>query len=377
MERSLPKKLFVVCTETSSDLLAGRLVAELKHTVPELTLSGVGGSQLMAQGMVPTYQVRDFNVMGLVEVVSQLKRLKAMFNHLVQQIREQRPDALLLVDGPDFNLRLAKAVKDLGIPVLYYVSPQVWAWRKGRARQIAELVDHILLLFSFETKIYKPLGLPHTWVGHPLVDELKSLGNREEFFSEHGLDLQKPLVALAPGSRKSVVRKLLPVMAEVARARAGRFQFALPLAHTIDEAYVAELLNDAPVAVLPGQMRSLMCHSQAAVVASGTATLETGLLRTPMIVGYRLKKSTFLLANLMVRIPHIALVNIVLQKRVVPELVQGQFQVDKIVPLLDDLVSDSGKRARMIAEFDRLEGILGGGGASQRAAAVVRDYLFR
>ncbi len=371
----MSKKLFLVATETSGDLLGARLVHELKKKIPDLTVRGVGGDQLAAEGMDQVFHVRDFNVMGLFEVVSQLRRLKRMFGELTAAARRETPDAVVLIDSPDFNIRFAKAVRGLGAPLIYYVSPQVWAWRASRSAQIAGLVDHMLVLFEFEAPLYQRHGLATTWVGHPLVDELRDFGAREAFFAEEGFDPEKPLIALAPGSRKSEITKLAPVMAEVARARRDRWQFALPLAPALDRPLAEALLGDAPIRILPRQMRRLTAYADAAVVASGTATLETGLLKTPMVVGYKLSLFSFLLAHLLVKTPHMALINIVLDKRVVPELVQGDFCVAKIVPLLDELVGGGPRRAEMTAEFDRLEAVLGGGGASRRAAEAVEGFL--
>ncbi len=370
-------ELFLVCTETSGDLLGASLVHELKASHPDLRVHGVGGPQLEAEGMHPTFHVSDFNVMGLVEVLSQLKRLKSMFAHLVEEVLERKPQVVVLVDAPDFNLRFAKALKQRGLsaPIVYYVSPQVWAWRKGRAAQIARTVDHMMVLFSFEVEIYEKHGLPTTWVGHPLVDALAQGGDRASYLRQRGLDPERKLVALAPGSRKSEVTRLLPVMAEVVRARQDRYQFALALAPTIAEAEVRALLGDLQLPILAGEMRRLMRFADAAIVASGTATLETGLLRTPMIVGYRMKTLSYWLARLLVKVPHIALVNIVLGERVVPELIQNDFTAERIVAELDEIVTDGPRRQAMLAAFDRLEIALGGGGAAARAAAVIDRFL--
>lgn len=370
-------ELFLVCTETSGDLLGARLVHELKAAHPGLRIHGVGGPQLEAEGMHPTFRVADFNVMGLVEVISQLRRLKRMFAHLVEEVLERRPTVVVLVDAPDFNLRFAEALKQRGLsaPIVYYVSPQVWAWRKGRAAKIARTVDHMMVLFSFEVEIYQKHGLPTTWVGHPLVDELQLGGDRESYLRSRGLDPKRKLVALAPGSRKSEVNRLLPVMVEVARACQDRYQFALALAPTIAESEVRALLGDLRIPVLPGEMRPLMHWADAAIVASGTATLETALLRTPMIVGYRMKTLSYWLARLLVRIPHIALVNIVLGERVVPELIQGAFNVERIIAELDEIVPPGPRRSHILKAFERLESELGGGGAAARAAAVIDRFL--
>ncbi len=371
----MTKKIFLVTTETSGDLLAGKMLAVLKDRMPDLAVSGVGGDLLQEQGMETIFHVRDFSVMGLFEVLSQLKRLKGMFNQLKERVKTDRPDLIVLVDAPDFNIRFAKAVKGLGIPVVYYVSPQVWAWRKKRAGKLAKLVDHMMVLFSFEVDIYKKYGLPTSWVGHPLVDELKDLCERDAFMAANGLDPNLPLVALAPGSRNQEVRRLLPVMAQVAEARLDKYQFVIPLAGTIDASEAQSMLGWLPVPILQGKMREVMHHADAAVVASGTATLETGLLRTPMIVGYKLKSLTYYMARLLVKAPHIALVNIILGKRVVPELVQDDFQVQNVLPLLDQLLRSGKRRAQILQEFDRLESILGGGGAAVKAATVIEGFL--
>lgn len=375
MASPLKKRLFLVSTETSGDLLGARMVSALKKDIPDLQLSGVGGEGLLAEGMQAHYQVRDFNVMGLFEVLSQLKRLKAIFADLVQKVRDNPPDLIVLVDAPDFNLRFAKAVRDLGVPIIYYVSPQVWAWRKKRAKEIAHLVDHIMVLFEFELEIYEREGLAATWTGHPLVDECAGGTDRDTFFSQHNFDPNKPLVALAPGSRPSEIKRHLPVIQQIARERGNLYQLALPIAPALDIQNIQTALADVPIKLLPGKMRPLMRHADAAIVASGTATLETGLLQTPMIVGYKLKTMSYWLARFLVKLPYIALVNIVLDKAVVPELIQGDFSAERVLPILDRLVNGGEERMRMLAEFARLEQVLGGSGASERAARVVKDFL--
>jgi lipid-A-disaccharide synthase len=371
------KSLFLVCTETSGDLLGARLVEELAELRSDFRVAGVGGDRLAGLGMELLYHIRDFNVMGMVEVISELRRLHRQFKTLVEAVKRQRPDVILLIDAPDFNMRFAKALRHLEIPIVYYVSPQVWAWRKRRARTLAHLVDHLMLLFKFEESIYQSLGVTATWVGHPIADEVVDIEDKAEFFSQNEILENKPLVALAPGSRPAEVGRLLPVMREVALLRGDRYQFALPLAPAIDEAILDPLLQGAPIKVLPGRMRDVMAHAAAAIVASGTATLETGLLKTPMIVGYKVNAFSYFLARAMVRLPQVALVNIVLGDRVVPELMQADFATAKVLPLLDALLREGGERRRMIEQFSRLRQLLGGGGASRRAAEIVSGYLSR
>lgn len=371
----MTKSIYIVTTESSGDLLGGRLAEELRQDFPKLDLYGVGGDELAAAGQQQSYHVRDFNVMGLIEVLRELKRFKRIMKEMVAEIAALKPDLVLLIDAPDWNLRLAKALKGQGIPVVYYVSPQVWAWRKGRAKKIAATVDHMMVLFSFETDLYQPYGLTTTWVGHPLVDELEDLGDRDSWFKANGFSQDKPLVALAPGSRESVVKRMLPTMLDVVRARQEQYQFGLPIAPVLDQLPIRESIGDLPIKLLPGQLRPLMKHADVALVTSGTTTLETGLLRTPMVVGYRMKTLSYWLARLLVQVPHIALVNLVLDKRVVPELIQNEFVPEKIIPLLDEMIQDGPRRRQILNDFDRLEHILGGGGASRKAANVVKEYL--
>lgn len=369
------KRLFMVCTETSGDALGASLIHHLKAGETTPRLFGVGGQCLKAEGMTRIFTVEDFNVLGLVEVLSQLRRLKAQFQHLVKQVEELKPDIIVLIDAPDFNLRFAKAVRHLGVPIIYYVSPQVWAWRKGRAKNIAKLVDHMMVLFRFEVPLYQEHGLPTTWVGHPLTDQLMPPYDLPGFRRALRIDNHLPIVALAPGSRHSEIRRHLPVMCEIARRRREAFQCVMPLAPHIAPETLESALQGAPVVLAPGGMRDVMRHADAAVVASGTATLETAMMKTPMIVGYRLNPLTYWLLRGLVSVPHIALVNIVLGEGVVPELVQSRFNAPRVLNILDRLIQASPQREAMMAKFNALPDKLGRPGSGARAAEVVRRYL--
>ena len=371
----LEKKLFLITTETSGDLLAGRLLNALNQMKPALNVQGVGGQSARASGMNCLYSVEDFNVMGLFEVLGQLKRLKAQFNVLVEHCKKWRPSAVVLIDAPDFNIRFAKALKGTGIPIIYYVSPQVWAWRAKRARVLADLVDHMLVLFDFEKQIYTELGLKATWVGHSLVDEIESHKTDAEFVNKIDRREGQKIITLAPGSRKSELKRHLPIYQDLILKAPEQFRFLLPLAPALSEADLGPLAFDKKIDVLPGKMRDAMSMADAAVVASGTATLETGLMGVPMVVGYKMKPLSYLLARKLVKVDHIALVNIVLKKRVVPELIQSDFTAEKIWEELEKITLGGGERSKMKAEFMKLRQILGGGGAAVRAAEAVGAYL--
>lgn len=368
-----PARLYLVCTEASGDLLGAEMLRPLLQVHPDLHVRGVAGPRLSELGMQALYSVADFNVMGLVEVLASLGRLTAQFRALRRDILAFKPDAVVLIDAPDFNLRLASALKGSGLPILYYVSPQVWAWRPGRARTIASLCSHMLVLFPFECEIYQPYGLRTTFVGHPLVDQLA------EFRPDPTFDLSfpptgKPRIALAPGSRRSEIERLLPVMAELARLT-DDYEFLVPLAPSFPLERAFTLCRGAQLTLCPGQFRETIARCRAAVVASGTATLETALLGVPMVVGYRLNPLTHFLAARMVRVPHIAMVNLLAGRRVVPELIQGQFQPQRLLEHLRPLVVDGPTRAEVLQELSCLPQQLGGRGAGQRAAAAVAEAL--
>ncbi len=368
------KKLFLVATETSGDFLGSKLLQHLHVTAPNLKCFGVGGDGMIEQGLDPIYRVSDFNVMGLVEVLSKLKQLKRQFNRLVAWVRREKPDAIVLIDAPDFNMRFAKAVADLKIPIIYYVGPQVWAWRPQRAAQLADLVDHILLLFPFEAPFYENLPVKTTVVGHPLIDELSSYKRDVLVRKELGFDAEQPLIVLAPGSRKREISSLFPVMVEVIRSRPN-WQFGVALAPTIERTVIMEMLGDLSSRVRLGSMRAMMAQADVGVVASGTATLEAGLMGIPMVVGYRLSSLTYLLARRLVKIPYVALVNIVLNEYAVPELIQQDYNTLRVLSEVDVMIENHEQHRKVCNRLKRIPDVLGGVGASERAAHIVAGYL--
>ncbi|PIE01714.1 MAG: lipid-A-disaccharide synthase [Acidobacteria bacterium] len=371
----MKKKLFLITTETSGDLLAGGLLRELNQLVPDLQVQGVGGFRARACGMNCIYSVQDFNVIGLVEVLGKLRQLKAQFNDLVAQCKTWKPDAVVLIDAPDFNIRFAKALRGTGIPIVYYVSPQVWAWRPKRAQLLANLVDQMLVLFEFEKQIYEELGLKTTWVGHSLVDEIEHFQISTKTLKTVQPKSTETLIALAPGSRKSELKRHIPIFREVVNMAAENIRFLLPLAPYLSVEHLGELAKSDKVIVLPGKMRDAISLADAAVVASGTATLETGLLGTPLVVGYRMNSLSYMLASRLVKVENIALVNIVLGKRVAPELRQDEFNAQQIWKHLKDLLPGQAGNQKMIAEFQQLSRRLGGPGSAKRAAVEVGTYL--
>ncbi|HUP23523.1 MAG TPA: lipid-A-disaccharide synthase [Thermoanaerobaculia bacterium] len=363
--------------EASGDMHAAGLMKELSALAPGARYFGMGGAQMRAQGLDAVADARDIAVVGITEALRVLPRARQIFGSMLTEARLRQPDAAVLVDSPDFNLRLARRLHDLRVPVVYYVSPQVWAWRPSRVRHIARNVDRMLVLFPFEVEFYRRRGVEVEHVGHPLVDEVPALP--QAWDRDRG---EARRLALLPGSRRSEIASLLPVMlAAAALLRQDRpdCQVRLILAPTLSLEDVAPLLSatDVPVEVVASDRHRHIADSHLALCASGTATLEVGLLGTPLIVLYRLGTITSLLARLLVRVPHIGLVNLVLGEEVAPELVQGRTRPEHIAAVASRLLADPAAIAGMRAKLSALRPALGESGASRRAASAVLQVLAR
>jgi lipid-A-disaccharide synthase len=392
------EELLMVAGEASGDLHGARLLAELRRLVPGVRAFGLGGAELRAAGLDAVADSSEVAVVGIVEVLKVLPRVRQVFAALLAEVDRRRPRAAVLIDFPDFNLRLAGRLARRGIPVVYYISPQVWAWRRGRVRTIARRVDEMLVLFPFEVEFYRRSGVRAVHVGHPLVDEVPRLPSAWEREPAPGEPYR---LALLPGSRRSEIEALLPAMLAAAARVAAELPVAVTLirAPGIPEALLAEHVEafrrrgagdpgrrgpdgggsggELPVRVESEDRFGAIAGSHLALCASGTATLEVGLLGTPMIVLYRLARWSYLLARLLVRLPNFAMVNLVLGREVVPELLQGEAEPERIGAEALRLLGDPQARARMRAGLAELRPRLGEGGASARAARAVAEVLAR
>ena len=369
--RGLSPRLLVSCGEPSGDLYAAELVRHLRPALPALEVFGIGGERLAAQGTSLLADVRELAVVGLVEVVTHLPRLRAVLARLLAEVDRQPPDAALLVDYGGFNLRLAQRLRARGIPVVYYVSPQVWAWRRGRIETIRRTVTRLLVIFPFEEALYREAGVPVRFVGHPLVDLARPAPDPAAFLRAHGIDPARPVLAVLPGSREKEIAYNLPPIAGALRAVAARFeaaQFVLAVAPSIDPRRIRAALGDLPVTLIVGATHEVLGACTAAVVASGTATVEAALLDTPMVVVYRLSALTYHLGRRFVRVPHYAMANLIAGERLVPELIQGGFTPEAVANEALRLLEDAGARARMRQGLAAVRERLGGPGASARAA---------
>jgi lipid-A-disaccharide synthase len=307
-------------------------------------------------------------------VLSSLGVLYSVFRRLADRVEAEPPSAAVLIDFPDFNLRLAKRLKHAGVPVVYYVSPQVWAWREGRVKQIQELVNKMLVILPFEEEIYRKAGVDVEFVGHPLIDMVKATKSKEEFCDDHGIDPRKTIVALLPGSRRKEVRFVLPTMCEAAAlilAKKPDAQFVLPLASGLDRKFVQEMIRGVPVKVIANDTYNAVRYARAAIVASGTATLETALLGTPEVIVYRISQATWMLGKFLLRVRLFGLVNIILGEEVVPELFQDKMTPEAVSQTALRLMDDVWVQSRIRANYEKLRRQLGSGNVAERVAEAV------
>lgn len=370
-----------VAGEASADLHGARVVAALKQRRPDLEVFGIGGSGLRDQGLEAIARAEDISVAGLTEVLFAIPRIWRIMRLLVAAARERRPAAAVLIDLPDFNLRLAKRLKKLGIPVIYYISPQVWAWRQSRVAQIRELVSQMLVVLPFEQAFYQQHGVRSRFVGHPLIEELPTATNRAASRVELQLPTtQGPVIALLPGSRvKEVTRHLALMLAAVERLR-RRFpdvHAIIPVASTIPRKLIDNIVKGFSLhaTILDGKATEALVAADAAVVCSGTATLQAALLGRPMVVVYRVSFLTYHIVKRLVKVAHVALVNLIAGHTLVPELLQAAFTPQNVETELDKILSDAVARVRLTQELGQIRRQLGGPGAAGRVADVVVDYL--
>jgi len=358
-------KLAIVAGEASGDLHAAEVVRELKALDPALETFGIGGDKLAAEGMRLLHHAREMGIVGLFNVLRNYGMFRRIFNDVVRAIDREKPDAVLLVDYPGFNLRMAKKCKAMGRRIIYYISPQVWAWRQGRVKQIAQVVDRMIVLFPFEEDFYREHDVAVTYVGHPLIDELAGIARNDE-------PPHQPLrIALLPGSRKSEVSVLLPPMLDALEELGDVDAFVIQ-APTISAAYLLELMGRAStyVRVVPHDDGQSVAGADVALSSSGTATLECAVIGTPVVVMYRLTRATHWIAQRVVKIPDFSLVNIIAGRRVVPELIQHDVNGHRIAREVRTL-TDGAHFKEIRDELAAVRAKLGAPGASRRAAEAI------
>lgn len=376
------KKLMVIAGEKSGDFHASRIIASLRQLSPSIEVFGVGGEKMARSGAEILKDITGLAVVGFTEVLKSYLKFRRLFRFLVEVARQRKPDAVLLVDYPGFNLRLASALKSLGITVIYFVSPQIWAWGRNRIRKMRKLIDHMIVVFDFEVPIYDEAGISVTYVGHPLADVLQPSVSREEFRQRQGIPAEAKVVALLPGSRLNEVRSHVPLMGKTAERILRQLdgtEFLLPAASEELAKECRRLIEkhriSARVRILDDATYDAVNASDAAVVSSGTATLETGCLGVPLVVIYRVSRLTYLIARRLVTIRNIGLINIVAGKTIAPELVQHRACPEPIADEIVRFLTDSGLNRTVREELSGVRAKLGPPGAPERAARVILDVL--
>jgi lipid-A-disaccharide synthase len=374
------KHLMIVAGEASGDSHAAALVSSLLSLDPTLTFSGLGGPKMQAAGVALDEEFTKYAVVGFFEVLKHYQQFKRCFDLFLNKVSERNPAAVILVDYPGFNLRLAGRLKKMGVPVIYYISPQVWAWKENRVQFIKKNVDRMLVLFDFEKKFYADRGVEVDFVGHPLADEVEITVGREKTLTTLGLSTDKFTVGLLPGSRQKEIENLLPPMLDAAailHKEDSRFQFVLLKAPNLSPGLFEKFLTnkELPLKILSYQFHNGLNACDVCMVASGTATLETALLLKPMVVIYKTSYLTFVLARALIKIPYIGLVNIVAGKKIVPECIQDDAKGTTIAAELKKIYQNPAEFDRVRQDLEKVKSSLGSGGASLRAAKNIMQFL--
>ncbi len=375
-------RIFVSAGEASGEQYAVQLMAALRRSLGgDCEFFGLGGTRMEAAGLRRVVRAEDVAVMGITEIVRHIPKIYREYRRLRRSLATEKPDVAVLIDFPDVNLGLARRAKALGIPVVFFVSPQVWAWKKHRLPQIQRNVDKMLVIFPFEEPWYRERGVAATFVGHPLAELPLPSITREAFARRHGLDPAQHWIGLLPGSRPREIALNLPTMLEAAALLDGELQFALPLAPTLTTAQVASVRTlvatrrDVPVTLVE-DARAALHHARASVVASGTATVEAALIGNPFVVVYRLSGASYAVAKRVVKVPHVAMANLIAGKRVVPELIQDEFTPQAVAAALQPLIEQTPERAAMQLALSRIrESLQGGAGAIDTVAGHVISLL--
>jgi len=371
-------QFLMVAGEASGDMYGAEVARSLRRKYPDCRIYGLGGPRMRDAGVEMQSDIRHTAVVGPFEAISQLGKLYKVFRGLAEHIENQAPTAAILIDFPDFNLRLAKRLKDAGSPVIYYISPQVWAWREGRVNQIRKLVNKMLVIFPFEEQIYRGAGVDVEFVGHPLLDTVRATKSKQQFCTDNKLDPRRPIVALLPGSRRKEVRYILPTMCQAAErivAQKPETQFVLPMAPGLDRQFIQSMIEARPITLVANETYNAVRYSRAAIVASGTATLETALLGTPEVIVYRISRATWFLGKFLLKVRMFGIVNIILGEEVVPELFQDKMTPDNITKAAIKLMDDVWLQSRIRGNYERLRRQLGSGNVPERVVEAISKVI--
>jgi lipid-A-disaccharide synthase len=363
-----PVKYFIIAGEASGDLHGSNLIKALKKQDTQAEFAFWGGDLMKAEAPGLLRHYKDVAIMGFVEVIMKLKTIKANMETCKQQITDYKPDVVVLIDYAGFNMRIAAFCKNNGIKTAYYISPKVWAWNEGRAKKLEKYVDKLLLIFSFEETYFKKWKVNAAFVGNPLIDAIEAFKPNPDFYTQHSLD-QRKIIALMPGSRKQEISKILPMMIAATEPYKA-YQLIIAGAPGMDPAFYNPYLNDR-VSITFNETYDVLHNATAAIVCSGTATLETALFNVPQVCGYVANAISYQIGKLVVKVPYISLVNLCLGRETIRELLQRAFTTTNIRKELEAILPGGTKREKMLNDYIELKQVLGGVGASKRAAAEI------
>lgn len=379
MTSAIKNKLMIITGEVSGDLIGGALVRELKSLQPDLTITGIGGDRMQAAGVKLIYHTNQMAFLGFVEVVKHLPFIREVQKKLIEVIKKENIRCVVLIDYPGFNLSIAKKLKPLGIKIIYYVSPQLWAWAKGRVKKVKQLVDKMLVVFPFELDFYIKENVNVEYVGHPLVERISQYNflNRDEFFRKFNLDKGKEILLVMPGSRKQEVKSIFPEIIRAANKLAAEYNLQVVVARSknIDEKLLRHLADSENFVSIDGYNYELMKYSRFGIIKSGTSTLEAGYFTLPMIVVYKTSSLTYLIGKQLIKLDRIGMVNILLDEMVVPELIQNDADAKNIFNAASKILSDGKTYLAVKQKLEWVKDKLGGDGASKKAADKILEIL--
>jgi lipid-A-disaccharide synthase len=373
--------ILIIACENSAENYGADLVREFRHFHPGMYFYGIGGKQMQEIGVELLFSIQDLSFIGIFEIIFHIPRILRILNTITKQAKKRNTKAAVLIDSPDFNLRVAKKLKKQSLPVLYYVSPTVWAWRKNRLQTIKKFTSKMMLIFPFEEKIYKDEQIPAAFVGHPLVKKVRVSLSRKAFFAKYEIKDTKKLITLLPGSRQGEIKRHLPVLVKALDLikKKNDCQFVLKLSDNIDREEIKEYFKGhfSPVKILTQDGYEAMAYSDLVLSACGTANLETALLETPLISFYRISPLSYITGKKLVKIRHFSIVNIISGKEVIPELIQKDFNPESVFEKASQILDSPEIRNKMIADFKKIKQELGGKDAASNAAKELEQLLFK
>jgi len=374
--------ILISAGEASGEMYGAQLIDALRRRDPSVEFFGVGGDRMRAAGCDTVVDAKDLAVVGITEILSHLPKILGLYRHLIREADRRKPDLAIVIDSPAFNWRVARQMKERSIPTVYYVAPQFWAWRQGRVRLIRDYIDKALVIFPFEEKFYRDRCVDATFVGHPLAELPHPTIERRDYAQQFNLDPAKQWITLMPGSRVKEARMNLPTIMESAARLGSEYEFLLPVAPTLDQKLIAALLGPQQITLVPEALPALW-HSRAGIVASGTATVEAAMMNTPFVMVYRVSHLTYILGKPRVKVPRFAMVNLIAEEEVVPELVQHDFNAENVVARLKEILPEGPARDRMLEGLARVKSRLRGPEATlglvqhpaDRAAEIILERL--